>query len=339
MSTEPLLQVEGLRTIFHSGKQVVTAVNGISFSLDPGETLGIVGESGSGKSVTMLSILRLIPSPPGQIVGGQVWFGGRDLLQLDGNDIRHVRGKEIAMIFQDPMTSLNPVLTIGRHLVEPLQLHMGLDREAARQRSVELLELVGIPDAANRLSDYPHQFSGGMRQRVMIALGLACHPKLLIADEPTTALDVTVQAQIIDLVKRLRDEIGMSVIWITHDLGIVAGLVDRVIVMYAGNIVECASIDELYANPRHPYTLGLLGAIPRLDRAGSKRLMPIPGRPPDLANPPPGCSFAPRCMYRIERCLMETPLLEEIDHNHHRACFVEVNRQEDLIMQHEKVGK
>ncbi len=339
MTAEPLLRVEGLRTIFYSGKQVVTAVNGISFSLDHGETLGIVGESGSGKSVTMLSIMRLIPSPPGQIVGGQVWFEGKDLLQLDRTGIRQVRGKDIAMIFQDPMTSLNPVLTIGRHLIEPLQLHMGLDRTAARQRAVELIEMVGIPDAANRLNDYPHQFSGGMRQRVMIALGLACNPKILIADEPTTALDVTVQAQILDLVKRLRDEIGMSVIWITHDLGIVAGLAERIIVMYAGSIVESALIDELYANPRHPYTIGLLNAIPRLDTAGRNRLMPIPGRPPDLANPPPGCPFKPRCGYRVEQCLMDQATLVQVGPDHYSACCVEVSSDQEIAIRQEETDK
>jgi oligopeptide transport system ATP-binding protein len=320
MSSEPLLRVEGLRTVFVSGKQVVQAVDGISFSIDEGETLGIVGESGSGKSVTVLSLLQLIAWPPGKIVDGQVWFQGQDLLKLERDEIRKVRGKEIAMIFQDPMTSLNPVLTIGRHLMEPLQLHMGMDRVAARKRAVELMELVGIPDAASRLNDYPHQYSGGMRQRVMIAMGLACDPKVLIADEPTTALDVTVQAQIIDLVKRLRDELGMSIIWITHDLGIVAGLVDRILVMYAGNIVETADVDELYASPSHPYTKGLLSAIPRLDTAGKQHLMPIPGRPPDLANPPKGCPFAPRCDCPDDSCLMEKRPLTEVAPGHFSAC-------------------
>jgi len=325
MTAEPLLRVVGLRTIFHSGKDVVRAVDGVSFSVRAGETLGIVGESGSGKSVTALSIMRLVPSPPGRIVAGQVWFEGQDLLLLDRAGIRSVRGKKIALILQDPMTSLNPVLTIGRHLMEPLQLHMGLDRDAARQRGGELLQVVGIPDAMNRLNDYPHQFSGGMRQRVMIALGLSCNPKLLIADEPTTALDVTVQAQIIDLVKRLRDEIGMSIIWITHDLGIVAGLVDRIIVMYAGNIVETAPVDDLYANPSHPYTMGLLGAIPRLDTAGSKRLTPIPGCPPDLANPPQGCPFAPRCGCPSDACWLEKRPLRKVGIDHLSACSKDVS--------------
>jgi oligopeptide transport system ATP-binding protein len=318
--------VEGLRTIFHSGRQVVTAVNGVSFSVDQGETVGIVGESGSGKSVTMLSVMRLIPNPPGKIVDGKVLFQGKNLLELNNSAMRRVRGREIAMIFQDPMTSLNPVMRIGRHLTEPLQLHMSMTHRQARKRAVELLEMVGIPDAANRLNDYPHQFSGGMRQRVMIALGLACDPKLLIADEPTTALDVTIQAQIIDLVKRLRREIGMSVIWITHDLGIVAGLVDRVIVMYASNIVEMASVDELYENPHHPYTFGLLNAIPRLDTAGQKRLTPIPGKPPDLANQPQGCPFAPRCPYRIQQCLHEKPPLRQVRESHYSACWLDINQ-------------
>jgi len=324
MTAEPLLCVQGLRTIFHSQKQIVRAVNGLSFTLDKGETLGIVGESGSGKTVSMLSIMRLVPSPPGQIVGGEAWFEGKDLLRLDDAGIRKVRGKDLAIVFQDPMTSLNPVLTIRRHLVEPLELHLGLDGHAARQRAIELLQMVGIPDAANRLGDYPHQFSGGMRQRVMIALALSCNPKILIADEPTTALDVTVQAQIIDLVKSLRREIGMSVIWITHDLGIVAGLVDRIIVMYAGNVVEIAPVMALYARPHHPYTVGLLDAIPRLDTAGSRPLRPIPGRPPDLVELPEGCAFAPRCFCQGERCQDERPGLREVGPGHYSACGKEV---------------
>jgi oligopeptide transport system ATP-binding protein len=240
--------------------------------------------------------------------------------------MRRVRGKEIAMIFQDPMTSLNPVLTISQQMTETIRLHLGLAPKAARARALDLLKLVGIPDAANRLDDYPHQFSGGMRQRVMIALGLSCNPKLLIADEPTTALDVTIQAQITALVKRLRDETGMSVIWITHDLGIVAGMVDRIIVMYAGHVMENALVDELYARPRHPYTLGLLGAIPRLDAAGSTRLQPIPGLPPDLANPPQGCPFVPRCPFRIEKCVNERPAPILVALQHHSACWVDVSQ-------------
>ncbi len=279
-----LLDVRGLETRFFTQDGVVHAVNGISYHLDEGETLAIVGESGCGKSVGVMSLLRLIPQPPGKITGGEVWFGAneehKDLLKLSDEEIRQVRGNRIAMIFQDPMTSLNPVLTIGFQVSEALMLHMGMDRSAARQRSVELLEMVGISQAANRLDDYPHQFSGGMRQRVMIAMGISCNPELLIADEPTTALDVTIQAQITDLVKRLRDEIGMAIIWITHDLGVVAGLANRMIVMYAGFIVEEAGVKELYGNPRHPYTVGLLGSLPRLDETRAHRLTSIEGLPP-----------------------------------------------------------
>ncbi|HLF02726.1 MAG TPA: ABC transporter ATP-binding protein [Anaerolineales bacterium] len=325
MSAEPLLSVADLKTVFHTKGKVVTAVAGMSFEIKQGETLGIVGESGSGKSVTMLSIMRLIPSPPGRIVGGKIMFQGRDLLQLNKNEMRKVRGKEIAMIFQDPMTSLNPVLTISQQMSETLQVHLRLDRAAARARALDLLKLVGIPDAVNRLDDYPHQFSGGMRQRVMIALSLSCHPKLLIADEPTTALDVTIQAQITALVKRLRNETGMAVIWITHDLGIVAGMVDRIVVMYAAHIMESAPVRDLYADPRHPYTLGLLGAVPRLDTAGSKRLHPIPGLPPDLANPPKGCPFVPRCPYRMEKCFNEKPPLRPVAQGHATACWLDVD--------------
>jgi oligopeptide transport system ATP-binding protein len=292
-----LLDVKGLETRFFTQDGVVHAVNGISYHLDEGETLAIVGESGCGKSVGVMSLLRLIPQPPGKITGGEVLFGTgeerKNLLKLSDEEIRQVRGNRIAMIFQDPMTSLNPVLTIGFQISEALILHLGMDKEAARKRSVELLELVGIPRAAERLDDYPHQFSGGMRQRVMIAMGLSCNPQLLIADEPTTALDVTIQAQITDLVKRLRDEIGMAIIWITHDLGVVAGLADRVIVMYAGFIVEEALVKELYADPRHPYTLGLLGSLPRLDETRTHRLSSIEGLPPDLSTCRRAVPFTP----------------------------------------------
>jgi len=318
-----MLDVQDLRTVFRTKEKSVAAVAGITFSLAEGETLGIVGESGSGKSVTMLSVMRLVPSPPGRIVGGRVLFRGRDLLQVSKEDMRKVRGKEVAMIFQDPMTSLNPVLTINQQMSEAIRLHLGYDRTRARARALEMLQLVGIPDAANRLDDYAHQFSGGMRQRVMIAMALSCNPRLLIADEPTTALDVTIQAQITSLVKRLRDETGMSVIWITHDLGIVAGLADRIIVMYAGHIMENALAADLYDDPRHPYTLGLLGAIPRLDIGKSKRLTPIPGLPPDLANPPQGCPFVPRCPFRIERCLTERPAPRLVAENHYAACWLD----------------
>ncbi len=325
-----LLEVKGLETRFFTQDGVVNAVNGISYHLDEGETLAIVGESGCGKSVGVMSLLRLIPQPPGKITAGEVLFGAnadrKDLLKLSDNDIRQVRGNRIAMIFQDPMTSLNPVLTIGFQICEALILHMGLDKAAARKRAVELLELVGIPRAADRLDDYPHQFSGGMRQRVMIAMGLSCNPQLLIADEPTTALDVTIQAQIADLVKRLRDEIGMAIIWITHDLGVVAGLADRVIVMYAGFIVEEAAVKELYGNPRHPYTMGLLGSLPRLDEARAHRLTSIEGLPPDLIDLPKGCPFYARCHYRLDRCATENPRLDPVAPNHKAACWVDVSK-------------
>lgn len=319
-----LLEVKNLRTQFFTQDGVVHAVNGISYTLNEGETLAIVGESGCGKSVGVLSLIRLIPQPPGKIVDGEVWFDGRDLLKLSEDELRQVRGNRIAMIFQDPMTSLNPVLTIGQQIGEALQLHLGMSRQQARQRSIELLEMVGIPDAAKRIDDYPHQFSGGMRQRVMIAMGLSCNPQLLIADEPTTALDVTIQAQILDLVKRLKNEIGMAMIWITHDLGVVAGLAERVIVMYAGYIVEEAYVHDLYADPRHPYTLGLLRSIPRLDKGRQAKLQPIEGLPPDLIDPPKGCPFAPRCSYRIDRCWEENPPLEMVARGHRVACWVDV---------------
>ncbi|MBN1642180.1 MAG: ABC transporter ATP-binding protein [Anaerolineae bacterium] len=319
MST--LLQVRDLETRFYTQEGVVQAVNGISYSLGEGETLGIVGESGCGKSVSVLSMMRLIPSPPGKITGGEVIFEDRDLLKMDLEDIRHVRGNRIAMIFQDPMTSLNPVLTIGRQVSEALELHMGMDRNQAMRRSIELLEMVGIPQADQRVRDYPHQFSGGMRQRVMIAMALSCNPQILIADEPTTALDVTIQAQIVELVKRLRDEIGMTVIWITHDLGVVAGLVDKVNVMYAGYIVEKGAVKDIYHRPRHPYTIGLLGSLPRLDDASRHRLVSIEGLPPDLVSPAPGCPFAPRCEYVTDRCLEENPVLESVGLDHQAACW------------------
>ena len=319
-----LLEVKGLKTRFFTEDGVVHAVNGISYDLDEGGTLGIVGESGCGKSVSVLSVMRLIPEPPGKIVGGEVLFEGRDILKMDPDDVRKVRGNRIAMVFQDPMTSLNPVLTIGRQIDEALELHMGMDKRQARQRTIELLEMVGIPEAADRADDYPHQFSGGMRQRVMIAMALSCNPRILIADEPTTALDVTIQAQIVELVKRLRDDIGMAVIWITHDLGIIAGLTERVIVMYAGYIVERASVKDLYGDPRHPYTIGLLGSLPRLDETRKRRLFSMRGLPPDLIDLQPGCPFAPRCDYVIDRCWEETPPLEPVAIGHEIACWVDV---------------
>ena len=319
-----LLEVKDLETRFFTQDGVVKAVNGISYSLGEGETLAIVGESGCGKSVSVMSLLRLIPEPPGKITGGEAIFLGRDLLQMDKESIRQVRGKEIAMIFQDPMTSLNPVLTISRQLTETLELHMGMNKQQARNRAAELLEMVNIPDAADRLKDYPHQFSGGMRQRVMIAMALSCMPQILIADEPTTALDVTIQAQITELVKRLRDELGMAIIWITHDLGVVAGLAERVVVMYAGFIVEEAAVKDLYASPTHPYTLGLLGSLPRIDMVQDERLTSIDGMPPDLIALPEGCPFAARCDFVIDRCLAENPSLQPVAPGHKTACWIDV---------------
>lgn len=321
-----LLDVQGLETNFRTPDGVVHAVNGVSFGLKEGETLGVVGESGCGKSVTMLSLLRLIPSPPGKIVNGRAIFFGNDLLKMSNEEIRHVRGAQIGMIFQDPMTSLNPVLTIERQLTEPLELHLGMTGAQARNRAAELLQMVGIPNAKDRLQDYPHQFSGGMRQRVMIAMALACSPQILIADEPTTALDVTIQAQIMDLVKRLRDEIGLAIIWITHDLGVVAGLADRVDVMYGGYIIEEANVRDLYANPLHPYTLGLLGSLPRVDAGTDEkeraRLTSIEGQPPVLYEKLQACPFAPRCKYAIEHCWTENPPLEVVTPEHRVACWV-----------------
>jgi oligopeptide transport system ATP-binding protein len=272
-----------------------------------------------------MSLIRLIPQPPGKIVDGEVLFDGVDLLKIKEEQLRAIRGNRIAMIFQDPMTSLNPVLTIGRQITEAIELHLHMNKEQARQRAVQLLEMVGIPGASARLDDYPHQFSGGMRQRVMIAMGLSCDPQLLIADEPTTALDVTIQAQIVDLVRRLQDELGMAIIWITHDLGVVAGMADRVLVMYSGFIVEEGNVNDIYANPRHPYTLGLLRSIPRLDLGRQKRLIPIDGLPPDLLEPPTHCPFAPRCSFVEERCWQANPVLEEVTPGHKAACWVDIS--------------
>jgi len=318
-----LLDVQGLETQFKTPEGIVHAVNGVSFGLKEGETLGLVGESGCGKTVTMLSVLRLIASPPGKITMGKAFFLGQDLLQMTNEEIRHVRGGRMAMIFQDPMTSLNPVLTIGTQMEEPLMLHLGMTRKQARVRSAELLEKVGIPNAKDRLPDFPHQFSGGMRQRVMIAMALSCDPQILIADEPTTALDVTIQAQIIELVKRLRDELGMAIIWITHDLGVIAGLARRVSVMYGGYLIEEALVEDLYAHPQHPYTIGLLGSLPRLDSKTHQRLFSIEGLPPILYEKPNMCPFAPRCKWALEHCWKENPFLEEIGPGHRAACWVD----------------
>lgn len=321
-----LLDIENLVTRFHTDDGTVHAVNGISYDLNEGETVGIVGESGCGKSVHALSVMRLIPSPPGEIADGIVKYQGKNLLDLPDDDMRQIRGGEIAMIFQDPMTSLNPVMTIGRQIIEALRLHMGMEGEQARERAAEMLDMVGIPEAGDRLDSYPHEFSGGMRQRAMIAMALSCAPNILIADEPTTALDVTIQAQIIDLVIRLRERLGMAIIWITHDLGIMAGLAEKLHVMYAGFIVEKATKHEVYGNPRHPYTMGLLKSLPRVDkREEGSRLIPITGRPPDLISLPPGCPFLPRCPFSIDRCAVENPQLEAINGSDHEiACWVDV---------------
>ncbi len=317
---EPLLQIKELETHFFTSEGVVRAVNGVSYDVQPGETLGLVGESGSGKSVSALSLMRLIPNPPGKIVGGEVIFDGESLLDVDDARMREIRGNDIAMVFQEPMTSLNPVLTIGRQLTEALELHMSLKRRAAETRAIELLHLVGIPAAEERLHDYPHQFSGGMRQRVMIAMALSCDPKLLLADEPTTALDVTIQAQVLEVMARLSRELGTAVIVITHNLGVVARYADRVNVMYAGRIVESGSANEIYHNPRHAYTLGLLESVPRLD-ARTGRLIPIEGVPPDLTNLPVGCAFEPRCRFATDICREERPELTEVFEGHKMACW------------------
>jgi oligopeptide transport system ATP-binding protein len=321
---EPLLDVKDLKVRFKVKGGYVHAVNGVSLKLNESEALGVVGESGCGKSVSMMSVMRLIDMPPGEITNGEVLYGGRDLLKLPDSEMRKIRGKEIGMVFQDPMTSLNPVHKIGSQIMEVLQLHMSMNKQQARARTAELLGMVGIPRAAERLDDYPHQFSGGMRQRVMIAMALACVPQILIADEPTTALDVTIQAQIVELAKRLQAELGMAVIWITHDLGVVARMAHRVAVMYAGLIVEEAPSKELFGNPSHPYTLGLMSSLPRLDTGSRERLVSIEGRPPALLREPQACPFAPRCKFVIDRCRKENPSLIPVEVNHWSACWVDV---------------
>jgi oligopeptide transport system ATP-binding protein len=318
-----LLEIQNLKVYFKTREGPVHAVDGLSFSIDEGEAVGIVGESGSGKSVTSMTVLKLIPMPPGEIVDGSINFDGLDLVEASDAEMRKVRGGKIAMIFQEPMTSLNPVLTVERQLVEPLRVHLGLRGRKARARALSLLEAVGIPDAAQRLKQYPHQFSGGMRQRVMIAIALSANPKLLIADEPTTALDVTVQAQILELIQRLRRDLNTAVILITHDLGVVAGVTDRIIVMYAGKIAEEAPTEELFADPRHPYTLGLLSAVPSLDDAGGQQLQTIPGSPPDQLHPLAGCPFQPRCPFVLPKCAQYPPAIA-ISANHRAYCWVDV---------------
>ncbi|TVR02077.1 MAG: ABC transporter ATP-binding protein [Deltaproteobacteria bacterium] len=317
---EHLLDVRNLRTVFDTEGGRVTAVNGLSFRLAPGETLGIVGESGSGKSVTQLSILGLLPSPPATIESGEALFEGVDLLRMPPETLRKLRGNRIAMIFQDPMTSLNPFLRISRQLTEVLDIHTTLDRNAQRRRAIEMLEKVGIPDAGNRIDAYPHQFSGGMRQRVMIAMALLCDPALLIADEPTTALDVTIQAQILDLMRDLKRDLGTAIILITHDLGVVAGMADRIIVMYAGRVMESAPTASLFRRPHHPYTIGLLRSLPRLDADGRDDLIPIPGQPPDLSRLKPGCPFVDRCTFAVDACRQTFPESRTVADGHTVAC-------------------
>ncbi len=320
-----LLEVEDLQVRFNTPEGVVHAVNGISYYLDEAETLAIVGESGCGKSVSVMSILGLIPTPPGQILKGSARFGERDLLQLSEPELERVRGDEIAMVFQDPLTSLNPVLTIGVQITEGLVVHLQMEQEQAREHAADLLERTGFSQAAQRLQEYPHQFSGGMRQRAMIAMALGCNPKILIADEPTTALDVTIQAQIVELALRLRDEMGMAIIWITHDLGVVARIADRVLVMYAGHVMEEADVFQLYQDPRHPYSRMLLSSLPRVDQIRGGRLVPIPGSPPSMLHRPTGCPYAPRCSYVIPRCMEENPPLETIASGRRVACWVDVS--------------
>jgi oligopeptide transport system ATP-binding protein len=324
---EPLLSVDDLRVEFWTSRGTIYAVNGISFDIAPGETLGIVGESGCGKSVTSLAILGLL-ARAGRISGGTVMFGGRDLLQLSDSDLRSVRGREIAMIFQDPMSSLNPVLTIGKQIRETLETHFGLDKGEANKRAAELLDQVGIPSSKMRLKDYPHQFSGGMRQRAMIAIALACQPKLLIADEPTTALDVTIQAQILNLLRELVAERDTALIMITHDLGVVAGMCERVNVMYAGMFMETGSAEQVFGQPRNPYTLGLLQSVPRLDAARRTKLQPIEGVPRNMLSPPEACPFQPRCRYEVEQSRKEVPPLTEITPGHFVRCFNPVPEDE-----------
>jgi oligopeptide/dipeptide ABC transporter ATP-binding protein len=321
-----LLDVRDLKTYFYTMEGVVKAVDGVSYEVEEGETLGLVGESGCGKSVSALSLMRLIPDPPGKTVNGEVVFDGEDILKIDMDDMRHIRGAKMSMIFQEPMTSLNPVLTVERQITETLQLHKGMGRQESRRAAMDLLVKVGIPDPERRIKQYPHQFSGGMRQRVMIAMALSCDPRLIIADEPTTALDVTIQAQILELMKGLSKESGVALIVITHNLGVVARYADRVNIMYAGKIIERGSARDIYGNPRHPYTVGLLKSVPRLDQPRRAKLDPIEGQPPDLVNLPAGCSFRARCRWAIDKCATETPPLMLTGTGHWSACW----RAEDL---------
>jgi len=318
---DKLLEIKNLVVEFQTPAGSVQAVNGVSYSVSSGEIVAVVGESGSGKSVGALTILGLVPTPPGRIVNGEILFEGQDLLKLEGQVIRNIRGGDIAMVFQEPMSSLNPVLSIGRQLTEGMKLHLGLDKRGAERRAIELLTLVGISDPADRLKQYPHQLSGGMRQRVMIAIALSCKPKLIIADEPTTALDVTIQAQVLSLMEDLCKQMDVALILITHNLGVVARFAERVNVMYAGSIVETGTAQDVYANPSHPYTIGLLNSVPRLDQDRDKPLEPIPGNPPDLAALGDGCAFEPRCRFATERCRTEQPSLFAVSDGHRSACW------------------
>jgi peptide/nickel transport system ATP-binding protein/oligopeptide transport system ATP-binding protein len=317
----PVLEVSDLRTLFATRDGAVHAVNGVSFSIAPGELLGVVGESGSGKSVTMMAVMGLLPSPPAQVVGGSILYQGREVRKMGDRELRELRGSGIGFVFQDPMTSLNPVFTVGYQLVEPIRAHLRLSKSAARARAADLLTLVGIPDAANRLDDYPHQFSGGMRQRVMIAMALSCDPKVLIADEPTTALDVTNQAQILAIIRELRNRLGMGIIWITHDLGLVAGIADRVMVMYAGLVVEHGPVGKIFADPQHPYTRALLGTVPSVIGERAKRLKTIEGQPPIMTAEPSSCPFTPRCPKIFNRCRTENPPRLPVGDGHDVACW------------------
>lgn len=328
IAEQHLLEVRGLRTVFDSPRGVINAVNGVSFHVDAGETVGVVGESGCGKSVTALSLMRLVPSPPGRIAGGSIVFKGNNILAMKDRDLRNLRGKDMAMIFQDPLTSLNPMIRIERQMTEGIMLHMGVKKRQARDHAIEMLRRVGIPAAEKRIHDYPHQFSGGMRQRVVIAIALSCNPSMILADEPTTALDVTIQAQILELLRSLSREFQTAVMLITHDLGVVAGTCERILVMYAGSIVEQASRREIFYTPRHPYTIGLLKSVPRLDRDRSDRLPQIKGSPPDLSRIPSGCPFHPRCAFATDHCRQVTPQLRPVGDGHAIACHYDIAVEE-----------
>ncbi len=322
IGNQPLLTMEDFTTHFYTSEGVVKAVDGVTWDVNEGETVALVGESGSGKSVSALSVMRLVPEPPGRTLGGRIMFEGSDLVQMPQRDLRRIRGNRISMIFQEPMTSLNPVLTVKRQLTETMELHLKLKKSAAKERAIELLHLVGIPDPETRLDNYPHQFSGGMRQRVMIAIALSCNPRLIIADEPTTALDVTIQAQVLEVMNGVARQFNTALLLITHNLGVVARYAHRVNVMYAGHIVEQGLAREIYANPLHPYTLGLLQSVPRLDEPRKSKLLPIEGSPPDLSNLPPGCPFQPRCRFAVERCSEENPPLLPLGDGRMSACWV-----------------